>query len=146
MTESEHPVAVPTPTGSITPGLRKLVVICAVSAAISGFCALGLSVYSAANTHQAVSGVHTAVTGIQSLLLNGKTASAISAKKTANEVNLLRKQQAFDHKQTVTAEAQARNAQEELQAVVQEVERHLDMTIRTSIAAAASKFASQLGH
>lgn len=53
-------------------------------------------------------------------------------------LTLLLQQQAFDHRQTQSGQA-------ELQAVVREVEGHLDRTIRTSIADEASKFASQLG-
>lgn len=41
-----------------------------------------------------------AVNGIEQLLLSGKTASAISSKKTAKEVRTLLALQAFDHAQT----------------------------------------------
>ncbi len=74
MTEDERPIIVPTPTGAITPLLRTLIVICAVSASISGFCAFGLSLYSAANTHRAVA-------------------------NSVRDLRLLLAQQKFDHEQ-----------------------------------------------
>lgn len=67
---------------------------------------------------------------LRQLLLDGKTASAISAKRTAQEVNLLLQQQAFDHAQTQSSEKR-------LKFVVRQVERHLDRTILRAIDRAA---------
>ena len=76
---------------------------------------------------------------VNTLLLNGKTASAMSAKKTAREVELLLQQQAFDHRQT---EAGTKT----LAKVEAAVEAHLDATIRTAIQQEAAQALKQVGH
>jgi hypothetical protein len=77
--------------------------------------------------------------GVHTLLTNGKTSSALSAKKTAREVALQQQQQRFDH-------AQTQNGQTEIKDVVKSVEKHLDATIHSSISQQAAEFHRELGH
>jgi hypothetical protein len=71
---------------------------------------------------------------IQVLLLDGKTASAKSAKKTANEVATL-----------LTDHAQSAKQQKALKVAIAGVEQHLDATIRRAVTDAAEKVASEFG-
>lgn len=132
--------------------LRGLLVVGVVAGVTAAFSALGLSIYGASNAgsaaHNAAGAARRSAAvskEIRTLLLDGKTASAISAKKTAKEVKLLIDQQAFDHQQTVNAEKQAADGQTDLKAIVREVETHLDATIRTQVNQAAEKVAKEFG-
>ena len=82
---------------------------------------------------------------LRTLLLDGKTASAIAAKKTATEVKSLIALQAFDHRQTVNAEKQTASGQATLRVIIREVEVHLDATIRRQVNQAAKKVAQEFG-
>lgn len=118
---------------------RSLIAVCAVLAVLTGGSGLALSIYStstAANNSVA----------LQTLLLNEHTASAKSAKQTKEEVTSLNKavallvsQQQFDHAQSV-------NSQKRLRAVIQQVEQHLDRTIKQAIQQAAQSTVRQLQH
>lgn len=80
---------------------------------------------------------------IQALLLNGKTASAISSKKTAREVKLLLKQQAFDHTQTQgQLKAQAAGSKVIGEAIAK-IDEHLDATIKRAVSEAAARVARE---
>jgi hypothetical protein len=91
----------------------------------------GVNVYALTLVGAADNGVHT-------LLLDGHTASAVSARKTRQEVGLLLQQQGYDHQQT-------ENAETRLKVAVQQVEKHMDQTIRSAIAQAADRTVQQLG-
>jgi hypothetical protein len=70
----------------------------AIATVLAGMCIfLGATLTIAALGYQQSAN---AVNGIEQLLLSGKTASAISSKKTAKEVRTLLALQAFDHAQT----------------------------------------------
>lgn len=71
---------------------------------------------------------------IKTLLLDGKTASAISAKKTAIEVKSL----LTDHAETV-------KSQQELASAIAAIERHEDATIRAAILEAEQRVVDSLG-
>jgi hypothetical protein len=71
---------------------------------------------------------------IQTLLLNGKTASAKSAKKTALEVETL-----------LTEFAHSSQQQKATKALIAGVEQHLDATIRRAVTDAAEKVAKDFG-
>lgn len=99
--------------------MRGIAVFCVLCALMMGAAGLVLSAYGADKSAN-----NSAV--LRTLLLDGKTASAISAKKTAAEVKLLLAQQSFN-------QAQTRNGQKNLSTAVHEVERHLDSTINAEI-------------
>jgi hypothetical protein len=73
-------------------------------------------------------------TALRELLLDGKTASAISAHKTAVEVQAL-----------LTDHAQSARQQREIAVAVSQLEKHLDATIRLAISEAAARVASEFG-
>jgi hypothetical protein len=154
-TVETEPVVVPLlrhESGLLSPMLRKLIVVCAISSVIASFSGFGvalaalLSSTSAthAATHASLAATRSARTAagvagdIRKLLLNGKTASAIAAKKGAHEIQLLLAQQRYDHHQTVIAERQAANGEKTIQLIELQIEgridRHLDTTIRSVIA------------
>lgn len=115
---------------------RFVVVILVFAALAAGFGGLVISLYDSNQLSQNTAALRT-------LLLDGKTASAIAAKKTATEVKSLIALQAFDHRQTVNAEKQAATGQATLKAVIREVETHLDATIQRSVTQAAEKVAKE---
>lgn len=116
--------------------LRGLLVVGVVAGVIAAFSALGLSIYGASNAASAAHNAATVSRDIRTLLLDGKTASAKSAKVTANNTRLLLAQQEFDHTQT-------ENGTKELRVVIREVEAHLDRTISRSVTRAAIKVAKE---
>jgi hypothetical protein len=89
-------------------------------------------------------------TNIQALLLNGKTASAISSKKTAREVSLLLTQQAFDHTQTRKQLQAQETGNKVIAQAIAKIDAHLDQTIKTAVddaaARVATEFAAQAAH
>lgn len=117
---------------------RFVVVLLVFAALAAGFGGLAISLYDSNQLTKNTAALRT-------LLLDGKTASAISASKTAQEVKSLLALQKFDHRQTVNAEKQAATGQVELKAIVREVETHLDATIRTQVNQAAEKVAKEFG-
>lgn len=80
----------------------------------------------------AVQGVK-ASDGTQTLLLDGKTASAKSAKLTAKGVAKL----LTDHKETA-------QQQQEIAKAIFDIEKHFDKTIRSAITQAAGKVALEI--
>lgn len=116
---------------------RVYVATCAIVAVFLGASAFALAIYAESQT------ANNSV-ALQSLLLNGHTASAISAKQTKEEVaslnqavGLLVSQQQFDHTQAV-------DGQKRLRAVIRQVESHLDHTIERAISRAATRTVKQL--
>lgn len=118
--------------------MRVLAVLCLLGALIMGGGGLALGIHSSdVSANNSVA--------LHNLLLDGKTASAISARKTAREVGLLNRevrllkaQQLFFHRQSV-------NGTKVLNVTVQGIETHLDSTIRSAIDQAAARFAQELG-
>lgn len=124
---------------------RGLLVTGVISAVIASFSALGLAIYGASNAASAAHNAAATAGDIRTLLLDGKTASALAAKKTAREVASLAALQKFDHQQTVNAEKQAAGGQAAIKAIIREVEAHLDATIQRSITQAAERVAKEFG-
>lgn len=122
--------------------MKKLIVLATVAALLlAGVLALVVislveSSESNTNTSALVVESNVLAQGIERLLLNGKTASAISSKKTAQEVKSLLALQAFDHAQTQAGTKQ-------LARIVTSVENHLDATIRAAVNHAAVEVARQ---
>lgn len=115
--------------------MRRLIVLASVCAlllcAILVVTVLGLE-RSAANSQSTAANSQstaTLVRDVERLLLNGKTASAISARKTAREVGLLIQQQTYDHNQTEAQIRQQQHGTKIIAQVIVELEQHLDATI-----------------
>jgi hypothetical protein len=118
---------------------RKLIAGCALAAVVAAFCAVGVALVALNASTTASSRAATAAraaalvsTGIRELLLNGKTASAISARKTAGIVKGIQEELTFDHQSTVRGQQTVAEAERQL-------ERHLDQTIRLALSRTASK-------
>lgn len=71
---------------------------------------------------------------LRQLLLNGKTASVVVARKTAQEVLTL-----------LSIQSQQLRSQRALRTAIGEVERHLDKTIQRAVSEAASRVAREFG-
>lgn len=112
--------------------MRALAAFCLILALACGVGGLALGAYGADKSAN-----NSAL--LRTLLLDGKTASAISAKKTAKEVELLSQQQEFDHQQAV-------QGTKTLARVESQVEKHLDRTIRRAIGNAARTVTREIRH
>jgi hypothetical protein len=147
------------PARTMTPGFQKLIAACAISGVVAAFSALGVAIgsleaaisashHSTAATNASTSAAHAAAraasstaaitSDIRELLLNGKTASAIDAKKSAHELKLLIAQQKFDHRQTEQGTKTLAN-------VEAEVEANIDATVKASVESVASRVEQRLG-
>ena len=105
--------------------MRVLAVVLVFLALLAGGSGLALSIRGneiAANT----------ASEIQTLLLDGKTASAKAARKTAGEVATL-----------LIEQSHSVRSQRATKAAILAVEKHLDATIRSAVDRAASKVANE---
>jgi hypothetical protein len=116
---------------------RFAATLCILVALAAGAVGLGAGIYGLDRATQNSAELSTAVSDLRLLLLDGKTASAKSARLTAHEVQLLVGQSSFDHTQSV-------NGQKELQVTIHVVERHLDRTIRRAVNHAAARTVRKL--
>lgn len=117
--------------------MNKLTTFCIFMALLLGMSGFVLGIHSADIATQNSASLRVAVADIQTLLLNGKTASAVSAKKTARIVAGIQSELTFDHRSTVRGQRTLAEAERLL-------EQHLDQTIRSAIDQAASMAVKQL--
>jgi hypothetical protein len=118
--------------------MRLPALVLVVLALAAGMTGLGLAVrgdeIAAANSQE----LQSLVQSVKTLLLNGKSASAISARKTGREVQLLLDQQAFNH-------AQVARGTRTIKRVILQIERHLDATILRDVNRAATRVQHAFG-
>jgi hypothetical protein len=119
--------------------MNKLATFCIFMALLLGMSGFVLGIHSADIATQNSASLRVAVADIQTLLLNGKTASAVSAKKTARIVAGIQSELTFDHKSTV-------RGQKTLAAAERALEQHLDRTIRAAILQEAQQVLHGLAH
>lgn len=98
-----------------------LTVVCAWLVLITSVSVIGLILAMQSNNN------------IRTLLLNGKTASALSAQKTAQEVKSLIQLTTYDHKQSeIQFKAQAQG-EKIINTAISDIEKHLDKTLKKDI-------------
>lgn len=126
----------------------RLLLAMAIAAIVASFSGLGLAIAALENSttasHHAATAATAAAdvsTGIRELLLNGKTASAKDAKRSAHELSLLIAQQRFDHRQTVKGQHTLTKVELQVEnAIVSRVEASVDSTIYYAVHQEAMRF------